>query len=65
MVARGTQTLLSWEQTQRLMRKHLKENSCGCAGCYSAWSAIELYAQVFDELNALEHLEGFREPQWG
>ena len=39
--------------------KHLKENSCGCAGCYSAWSAIELYAQVFDELDALEHLEGF------
>lgn len=39
--------------------KHLKENSCGCAGCYSAWSAIELYTQVFDELNALENLEGF------
>jgi dihydroorotase len=39
--------------------KHLKENSCGCAGCYSAWSAIELYAQVFEELDALEHLEGF------
>ncbi len=39
--------------------KHKKESACGCAGCYSAWSAIELYAQVFDELNALENLEGF------
>lgn len=39
--------------------KHKKESACGCAGCYSAWSAIELYAQVFDELNALDKLEGF------
>ena len=39
--------------------KHLKENACGCAGCYSAWSAIELYTQIFDELGALQHLEGF------
>ncbi|WP_438865173.1 dihydroorotase [Neptunicella sp.] len=39
--------------------KHRKESACGCAGCYSAWSAIELYAQVFDELNALDKLEGF------
>ncbi len=39
--------------------KHRKENACGCAGCYSAWSAIELYAQVFDELGALDKLEGF------
>lgn len=39
--------------------KNMKESSCGCAGCYSAWSAIELYAQVFDELNALDKLEGF------
>ncbi|MCH8552527.1 MAG: dihydroorotase [Natronospirillum sp.] len=36
-----------------------KETSCGCAGCYSAWAAIELYAQVFDELGALDKLEGF------
>lgn len=36
-----------------------KETACGCAGCYSAWAAIELYAQVFDELNALDKLEGF------
>lgn len=39
--------------------KSKKESSCGCAGCYSAWSAIELYAQVFEELNALDKLEGF------
>ncbi|RBP53147.1 dihydroorotase [Arenicella xantha] len=39
--------------------KHTKENSCGCAGCYSAWSAIELYAQVFEDLNAIDKLEGF------
>jgi dihydroorotase len=39
--------------------KHAKENACGCAGCYSAWSALELYTQVFDELAALDKLEGF------
>ncbi|TNC81603.1 MAG: dihydroorotase [Oleiphilus sp.] len=39
--------------------KHKKETACGCAGCYSAWSAIELYAQVFEELDALDKLEGF------
>jgi dihydroorotase len=39
--------------------KAKKESSCGCAGCYSAWSAIELYTQVFDELGALDKLEGF------
>lgn len=39
--------------------KHRKESACGCAGCYSAHSAIELYAQVFDELGVLEKLEAF------
>ena len=39
--------------------KNKKESACGCAGCYSAWSAIELYTQVFDELGALDKLEGF------
>ncbi|MDU0352662.1 dihydroorotase [Paraglaciecola aquimarina] len=39
--------------------KHAKESACGCAGCYSAWSALELYTQVFDDLNALDKLEGF------
>ncbi|MCK5723925.1 MAG: dihydroorotase, partial [Gammaproteobacteria bacterium] len=36
-----------------------KETSCGCAGIYSAHAAIELYAEVFDEANALDKLEGF------
>ncbi|WP_017444577.1 dihydroorotase [Gayadomonas joobiniege] len=39
--------------------KSKKESACGCAGCYSAWSAIELYAQVFDDLGALDKLEAF------
>ena len=39
--------------------KDMKESACGCAGCYSAWSAIELYTHVFDELDALDKLEGF------
>ncbi len=38
---------------------HLKENSCGCAGCYSAFAALELYAQAFESANALDKLEGF------
>jgi dihydroorotase len=36
-----------------------KENACGCAGCYSAHAALELYAEVFDALNALDKLEAF------
>lgn len=36
-----------------------KESSCGCAGCYTAHAAIEMYAEVFDEANALDKLEGF------
>ena len=39
--------------------KSTKENACGCAGIFSAASAIELYAAVFDELNILEKLEAF------
>lgn len=39
--------------------RHRKESACGCAGCYSAWSALELYTQVFDELGVLDKLEGF------
>ena len=38
---------------------HLKENTCGCAGCYTALSAIELYAEAFEAAGALERLEGF------
>lgn len=36
-----------------------KENSCGCAGCYTAPAAIELYAEAFEEANALDKLENF------
>lgn len=39
--------------------QHQKESACGCAGCYSAWSAIELYAQVFEDIDALDKFEGF------
>jgi dihydroorotase len=38
---------------------HLKENACGCAGCYSAFAALELYAEAFEQANALDKLEGF------
>jgi len=39
--------------------QHLKEHACGCAGCFSAMSALELYAQAFDAAGALDKLEGF------
>ena len=38
---------------------HLKEHECGCAGCYTAASAMELYAQAFESVQALDKLEGF------
>jgi dihydroorotase len=39
--------------------KGLKEHACGCAGCYTALHAMELYAQAFELAGALEQLEGF------
>ncbi len=36
-----------------------KEAACGCAGCYTAHAAIELYAETFDAAGALDRLEGF------
>ncbi len=36
-----------------------KETSCGCAGCFNAPSALASYATVFEEMNALAHLEAF------
>jgi dihydroorotase len=39
--------------------KHLKEHACGCAGCYTAPHALELYAAAFEQAGALERLEGF------
>lgn len=37
----------------------LKEHACGCAGCYTALHAMELYAQAFDQAGALDRLEAF------
>jgi dihydroorotase len=37
----------------------LKEHAVGCAGCYTALSAIELYAEAFDAVGALDRLEAF------
>jgi dihydroorotase len=37
----------------------LKEHASGCAGCYTALSALELYAQAFEAAGALDKLEGF------
>ena len=39
--------------------KGAKESACGCAGIYSAHAALELYATVFDQADALDKLEGF------
>jgi dihydroorotase len=39
--------------------QHTKETACGCAGCYTAHAAIELYAEAFEQLNALDKLEAF------
>lgn len=39
--------------------QNAKEVSCGCAGCYTAYAAIELYAEAFEQRNALDKLEGF------
>ena len=37
----------------------LKEHALGCAGCYTALSALELYAEAFDAAGALDRLEAF------
>ena len=37
----------------------LKEHASGCAGCYTAHAAIEMYTEVFDHAGALDRLEGF------
>lgn len=38
---------------------HLKEHAMGCAGCYTAHAAIEMYAEAFDTVGALDKLEAF------
>ena len=39
--------------------KNIKESSCGCAGCYTAGHALELYAWAFESVDQLERLENF------
>ena len=39
--------------------RNAKESACGCAGIYTANTAIELYAEAFDAAGALDKLEGF------
>jgi dihydroorotase len=37
----------------------LKEHACGCAGCFTATNTMPLLAHVFEEMNALQHLDAF------
>jgi dihydroorotase len=39
--------------------KGAKEAACGCAGCYSAFNALGLYAEAFESVTKLDKLEGF------
>jgi len=39
--------------------KSAKEAACGCAGMYTAHAAIELYAEAFEQVGALDKLQGF------
>ncbi|WP_041354607.1 dihydroorotase [Nitrosococcus halophilus] len=39
--------------------KTAKETACGCAGIYSSHAALELYAEIFEGVGALEKLEAF------
>ena len=39
--------------------RHTKETACGCAGIYTAHAALELYVHAFEQLDALDKLEGF------
>src|SRR5690606_34023536 len=39
--------------------RHDKETACGCAGCFTAHAAIELYAEAFEQAGALDRLEAF------
>ncbi len=38
---------------------HRKETACGCAGCFTAPYALELYAEAFESVDALPNLEAF------
>lgn len=57
-IASGSERFFLGTDSAPHIREH-KESSCGCAGIFNAPSAIAAYTQVFEELNALEHLEKF------
>lgn len=40
-------------------QRHDKESACGCAGCFTAPAALELYAEAFESMGAMEKLQGF------
>ena len=47
--------------------KGAKEAACGCAGCYTSYAALELYAEAFEQAGALDKLEAFASfhgPDW-
>ncbi|GAB5415607.1 MAG: dihydroorotase [Congregibacter sp.] len=39
--------------------QHAKESACGCAGVYTAHASLELYAEVFEEMDAMDRLQDF------
>ena len=55
----------SSERTRPRIPSAKKKTDCGCAGIFSAPTAMELYARVFDEEGALENLENVCEPRGG
>jgi len=54
----GKPPLLS-RHRQRAHTVAAKETACGCAGIFTAPCALEIYAEVFEEEDALDRLEGF------
>jgi dihydroorotase len=48
---------LGTDSAPHAMEEKLKD--CGCAGCFSGLTALELYLEAFEEANALEHFEAF------
>src|SRR5690606_2294386 len=39
--------------------RHSKEAACGCAGCFTGPAGLEMYAEIFDAVGALDKLEAF------
>jgi dihydroorotase len=61
LVAAATsgQSALFPRHRQRTARQRYERARCGCAGCYTALHAMELYAEAFDAAGALDKLEAF------